>query len=98
MRAKGGDVVAITSDTPEEIKTAADRYGFTFHICADPELVAITAWGVKHEEGLPGKDIARPAVFFVRADGTLAHSIQPDNYRRHFKAADYLAGFALASP
>lgn len=73
----------------------AQSRGLGLRFCADPDLKAIDAFGVRHEEGRPDKPIARPAVFFVRADGTVAHSIQPENYRLHLKRQDILDGFAM---
>ncbi len=44
-----------------------------FPLLADPECAAIRAYGVLHERGGPGgTDIAVPAHFLVRPDGSIA--------------------------
>ena len=39
------------------------------------------AFGVRHQEGMMGKDIARPAVFILNTQGRLAWSNLTDNWR-----------------
>lgn len=77
------------------LREYASSRGITLHLCADPDLTVIDAFGVRHQDGRPDRPIARPAVFFVRADGTVAHSRQPENYRLHLKTQDVLDGLAM---
>ena len=97
IRQQGGEIVAITPDQPDVLKKTADKLGISYPVLADPEFQAIDAYGLRHKDAVPGKDSARPAVFFIRADGTSAGSLQTDNYRLVFTAEDLRAGFQKAT-
>jgi peroxiredoxin len=92
----GGKIVGFMPDTAEDVKAMVERTGVKFAMLADPDAAVAEAFGVRHAQAVPGKDLARPAVLFVRADGTVAGSFQPDNYRRTVTAEELRAGFAGA--
>ena len=100
IKAQGGEIVAVTGGTPDEVKAAAGKLGLEFAFLADPEFKAADAFGLRHKDALPGKDAVRPATLFLRADGTVASSIQPENYRFADTAEMLKEGFAkaLAAP
>src|SRR5262245_46120348 len=96
VKQQGGEIVAITGGSPEDIKTAAEKAGIEYPFLADTDFKAVDAFGLRHKEALPGRDGVRPAIFFVRPDGTVAHSVQPASYRFTATADEIRAGFKLA--
>ncbi|MCA8947738.1 MAG: redoxin domain-containing protein [Planctomycetes bacterium] len=97
----GGEVVAVTPDQPDALKRVADKLGLNYPVLADPEFQAIDAYELRHKDAVPGQDSARPAMFFIRADGTVADSHQTDNYRFALSTDEILERFkkiAVTSP
>lgn len=86
IKKQGGEIVAITGGTQEEVKAAAEKAGIKFPFLADPEFKAIDTYGMRHKGALPDRDAVRPGMFFVRPDGTVHESIQPESFR--FTATD----------
>lgn len=60
-------MVAISADGPEDSAAFAAEDGITVPLLSDPELRVISAYGVAME----GEDIAVPATFIIRPDGTI---------------------------
>lgn len=77
-------------DTSEESARLAEGLGLEFPLLSDVESEAIRAWGVAHEEGLPGQVIARPASFLVERDGTISWRSLTDNWRVRLRPAQLL--------
>ncbi|MCB9893722.1 MAG: redoxin domain-containing protein [Planctomycetes bacterium] len=100
IKEQGGEIVAITAGSPEEVKAAADKLGLKFSFLADPDFQAVDAYGLRHKDAIPGKDAVRPATLFLRADGTVASTIQTENYRLTDTPEMLQKGFAeaLAAP
>lgn len=92
----GGEIVGFMPDTPEDVKAMVERTGVKFPMLADPDAAVADAFGLRHAEAVPGKDLARPAILFVRADGTVAGTFQPENYRRSVTPEELRTGFAGA--
>ena len=74
-------IVAICVDSPTENAGVVKKLGLGFPILSDPDLKAIKAFGVLHEGGMMGKDIARPAIFLLDEDGRVIWKDLTDNYR-----------------
>ena len=57
--------------------------GFTFPLLADPELVAIDAYGLRHEGGNPmsGGNISRPALLIIDESGKVVERMLTENWR-----------------
>ena len=73
MRAKGGRILAISTDVQVEARGLAQELALPFAVLSDAERVAIRAYGLVHEGGGPGGEtIAVPAELLVRSDGTIA--------------------------
>ncbi len=69
---RGGGVIAISVDTPEESKRVVERNKLPFPILSDPDLAVIDAYGLRHAGGGPdGGDIAIPAHFLIGAEGRI---------------------------
>jgi peroxiredoxin len=68
LEAHRASVVAISVDHAEASKLLAEELGLRFPLLADPKAAVIERYGVRmaHEE------LAVPAVFVVRTDGTIA--------------------------
>lgn len=62
--------------TAEKLASA----GIEYPLLADPDLVAIDAYGVRHPGGM-GHDIARPATFLIDRRGRIAWRDLTDNWR-----------------
>ena len=97
IKAQGGEIVAITGGHPVDIKQASENAGLTFPFLADPDFKAVDAFGLRHKFALPDRDGVRPAIFFIRPDGTVAHSLQPASYRFTATGETIRTGFALAA-
>ena len=57
------------------------KVGLEYPILSDPDLKVINAFGVLHEGGMMGKDIARPAIFVLDEQGRVIWKDITDNYR-----------------
>lgn len=75
------EILAISVDSPEDNEKVVAKLALSYPILSDPDLEAITAFGVGHEEGMMGKDIARPAVFIIDPEGQVAWKAITDNWR-----------------
>lgn len=93
----GGEIVSVTSDSPGDIKNAVETHGFEFPWLSDAETNVIEKFGLLHENAVPGKDVARPGIVFVRADGTISGTIQKENYRFPPTGDEILDGFKHAA-
>lgn len=76
-------VLAISSNTGEELRENLLPKGITFPLLADPGLDAIGAYGLRHEGGNPmnGGDIARPAIILVDETGKIVEAMLTENWR-----------------
>jgi len=66
------NIVAISVDPSEISRGHAKKMGYTFPLLADTDAAVIKRYDVLHRGAGPkGKDIARPAEFYVDAGGTV---------------------------
>ncbi|MBE7490560.1 MAG: redoxin domain-containing protein [Planctomycetes bacterium] len=93
---KDATAVTVCGDTPETARAGAERFGLKFAVIGDPELRVIDAFGLRHNDAVPGKSTARPAVFFVNARGQVVRALQPDNYRARLDAPALRDGLRAA--
>lgn len=68
LQAHGASVVAISVDHSEESRLLVKELGLGFPVLSDPKATVIERYGIRmvHDE------LAVPAVFVVRSDGTIA--------------------------
>ena len=65
-------IAAISVDPAETSRGHAKRMGYTFTLLSDTAAAVIKRYDVLHRGAGPkGKDIARPAEFYVDAGGTV---------------------------
>ena len=94
IRALDAEVVAISSDDVEACREIAEAYGLEFSLLADPEFQAIDAFGLRHEEGGMGGDVARPATFILDREGRVAWRRLTDNWRIRPRPAELIEALA----
>ena len=91
FKAKDIAVIGVSKDSTASHKKFAEKYGLPFILLADPELQAITAYGVWKEKKLYGKvsmGVVR-STYIIDENGVIAHAmpkVKPDT-----NAADVLA-------
>lgn len=88
--------MAVSHDSLEDIQGSVEKHGFEFPWLSDAETNVISKFQLLHENAVPGRDLARPAVVFVRADGTISGSIQVENYRHSVTPEALMEGFEQA--
>lgn len=66
-------MLAISVDPPERAKELASDLALPFDVLSDADRTTIARYGLEHAHAGPGgADIAIPAQFLVRRDGTIA--------------------------
>jgi peroxiredoxin len=82
FRRRGCAVAGMVVDPPATNATFAHQAGVGFPILADPDLVAIDAYGLRHRGAGPdGADIAHSASVLIDADGVVRWRFVTDNFR-----------------
>jgi peroxiredoxin len=72
FRQHGIAIAAISVDSPEESNKLCQSRGYTYPFLSDGNAEVIRRYGVLHPKGGEnGRDIARPAEFFVDSDGVV---------------------------
>jgi peroxiredoxin len=82
IRATGTEVIAVSVDPVADNRRVVDKLGLEFEILSDPSREVITAYGVLHPGGgIGGRDIARPALLLIDAEGIVRWRDLTDNWR-----------------
>ena len=81
IRALNGVILALSADTAQDNEKLSRRKGLDFVLLADPELKAIDDYGLRHSNGGPYGDVARPATFIIDSDGRIVWRNLTDNWR-----------------
>lgn len=68
IQAEGAELIAISADDEDETKTTVEELNLTFTVLSDVDLKTITAYNVLDQTNY---EIARPATFIVKSDGTI---------------------------
>ena len=82
FESRGVRVVAVSIDTPEELRTMRESSGAGFPFLSDPEGELMDAFGIRHDGGrMDGVDIAQSASFLVDSGGVVRWQRVATNYR-----------------
>jgi peroxiredoxin len=90
FRKRGARVVAVVVDPVAQNAAVTRKLGLGFPILSDPDLAMIDAYGLRHANGIPGSDIARPATFVLDANGVVRWRDLTENYRVRPRPEDVL--------
>jgi peroxiredoxin len=74
LKSAGGSVLAISVDPLDQSAKAARQHKIPFPLLSDPDLTAITAYGLIHENAKGDQDLAKPANFLIDTDGAIVWS------------------------
>ena len=92
-------VAGIVVDPPDTNATLAREADLSYPILADPALLAIDAYGLRHAGAGPdGQDIAHSASVLIGADGVVRWAMVTDNVRRRPTPATVLAAVDALPP
>jgi alkyl hydroperoxide reductase subunit AhpC len=88
----GSEVMAISSNSPEDHEKLAKKIGAAFPILSDPSGETFRRYGILHENAIPGFDlpVARPRApraFARRAEGFLIQPILKRQVPLHARQA-----------
>ena len=75
------EILGLVVDPVDENAEVVRDLGLSYRILADPQLVAIDAFGLRHDQGPDEPPIARPASFLIDANGIVRWRDLTDNYR-----------------
>ena len=98
------EVVALVVDSVEQNAQVVRDLGLGYRILSDPQLTAIDAYGLRHEQAAGQPAIAHPASFLIDANGVIRWRNITDNYRLRpqpeaiLAAIDRLAGEPPPTP
>ena len=65
--ANGTTIVAVSTDTPEDVAALETKLGLKFDVYSDTDLQTIAKWGVADY----GANVAKPASFVVQPGGAV---------------------------
>ncbi len=72
------------------VQAMAEKTNATYEFCSDESYTLIDYFGVRHNGGGPGGDIARSASFLVDQNGKVLRQFATDNYRVRPKPGEIL--------
>jgi peroxiredoxin len=84
LDARGIALVALSADTPEQIRAGRAKHGARATLLADPELAVTTQYGLLNRKGLaPGglRKLPIPTTILVDADGVVRWIDQATDYQ-----------------
>ena len=84
LDARGVALVAISADTPEQIRAGRAKHGARATLLADPELAVTAKYGLVNRKGLTPCGLRRlpiPTTILVDADGVVRWIDQAADYQ-----------------
>jgi peroxiredoxin len=84
LDARGVEIVAISAETPDEIRRQRDKHGCRATLLADPDLAVTDRYGLRNPTNLTPKGITGmpiPTTFLVDAEGVVRWIDQSENYQ-----------------
>ena len=71
-------MVAVVAQKSESVRRFIEETGLPFNILVDESRHVLKAYGVWHRIGFDAFNIARPALFIIRPDGSIRYSFIAD--------------------
>lgn len=68
IQAEGAELIAISADDEDETKETVEELNLTFTVLSDVDIETIAAYNVLDQTNF---EIARPATFIIKSDGTI---------------------------
>jgi len=84
LDARGIEIVAISAETPEEIRKGRDKHGCRATLLADPELVVTDRYNLRNVHNLTPRGMAPmpiPTTILVDSDGIVRWIDQASDYQ-----------------
>lgn len=72
--------MAVSADTPDQLRTHLAKTGWTFTFLSDPEAKALRSYGLLHEIS-EDQAVARPAELLIDPTGIIRWVDMTDDYR-----------------
>ena len=84
-------MVGVLAQNRDAVRRYVEETGLPFDILIDERRDVARAYGVYHRLGLDAWNIARPAVFLVNQDSSIAYSYIGDDQREYPTQAEIIA-------
>lgn len=92
------EILAIVVDSVAQNDAVVRDVGLDYRILSDPNLTAIDAYGLRHEQEAGQPPIAHPASFLIDAGGMVRWRDLTDNYRLRPRPETILAAIDRLDP
>jgi peroxiredoxin len=99
LDARGVELVAISADTPEQIRAGRAKHGARVTLLADPDLAVTTQYGLVNRRGLAPGGLRRlpiPTTLLVDAAGSVRWIDQATDYQVRSQPERVLAAIRAA--
>ncbi len=97
FRSSDTRIIAVSPDSVEQNKQVVEWLDLEFPVLSDTELVATSAFGVRHPDASPyGGDIPRPATYII-SDGAVRWRDLTENWRIRPRPSDLLTVLSTVS-
>ena len=90
-------MVAVVAQKSESVRRFIEETGLPFNILVDESRDVLRAYGVWHRIGLDALNIARPALFVIRRDATIAYSFVADKQHEFPTHLEIVAALSSAT-
>lgn len=93
ITATGIQLVAISYDSPETLKAAAEKHGFTFPLLSDEGSRTIDAFGIRNTAATRGRGVGipHPMVFVIDQQGVIRAKLNREGYRERPEVDEIIA-------
>lgn len=85
-------------DPPDVSRRLRDKLAVRFTFLSDPQGQLLDALGIRHREGVPGRDIAFPTSILVDESGAIRWTYQSDTYRQRARPEEVFAALERFAP
>ena len=96
IHARGGRMLAITTDAPSDCKRVVEKYNLNFSILSDEKAEVLRKYGLVHAgQGPKGQDIAVPAHVLIDRSGKIVWKRRSEKVQDRPDPADVRAQIEL---